>query len=204
MKVGIVVEGEGERAALPLLFKREFPMHTFLNPVKAKAADPTASVASLAAALERDIRVLLSERVDKVLVLLDREKLPDCPGMRATSLRQAILSRLGADAPVYVVLKNTKFENWLIADCDSLNSLSRYTVSNAAKAKIQASADGYDGEILLKQMCGQIQRYHKVRDAMHICKNVNAISIAQNSRSFRRLCRLLAHPSRYVNQSRLS
>jgi hypothetical protein len=103
----------------------------------------------------------------------------------------------------YVVVKETKYENWLISDIAAIRRMPRrFQLSAQQIRSIQPNkADNVDAVRILKRAAIG-SAYDKVRDAMRIMSYANPMNVAKNSRSFRRLLRLIDCPS-YVSQSKI-
>jgi hypothetical protein len=95
------------------------------------------------------------------------------------------------------------FENWLIADLKALKSFpGRYDITPAAERRIVASgADSTDAMKFMKQVTKP--SYEKTSDSQKILTVADPMSMATNSRSFRRLLRVLGSAT-YEDQSQRS
>jgi len=105
---------------------------------------------------------------------------------------------------VHVVVKNRKFENWLIADPKALASLKgRFKPTQAFRKHVSPNkADNVpDGAVLLKQICVKGSYYHKTQDPPRILAAMDVAEGGRNSRSFRRFLRLVGD-RRYRDQSK--
>jgi len=199
--VGIVVDGQSEYEALPMLYRQlhEASGVTILKPAMAKI-QPYAPPAAIARVCLPATRVLLAKGVDDVVVLLDRENRDECCGAFASAIANSLIAATGAD--VSVVLKNRMFENWLLSDTSAVKAVSgRFAVSRTTERSVSPDkADHVDATALLKRCA--VKNYEKVSDACAILANADLASMAQNSRSFRRFLRCAGHPG-YSVQSRL-
>lgn len=203
MRIGIVTEGESEYDTLADLFHRINPSHFIVGSTLTKA-QPTAPLPVIARELKRDIRVLSAEKVDLIVILLDRERLDDCPGDHAAKIRQQVLGDcVAGDITVEVIIKNSKFENWLISDLNALRAHpTLFTVSRASVNAVEPNkADNIDAEAILKR-CLRVP-YRKRKHAGVILPMADPLCMALHSRSFRRLMRVLGHHAYRGRSSRL-
>lgn len=205
MKIGFIVDGEAEyRSLSPLLrqIERE-SQHVLLNPLIAKI-QPLAHVHRIVAAVAPAIKILRGKQAEKIVILMDRENREVCPGAWAAEITRALTAtyRDYGITAFGVVIKDSCYENWLVADTSVFQKLpKRFSLSDAAMRKIQPNkADRIDAQKLIKD-AARGNAYHKVTDAMRIMEQAEVMGIAANSRSFRRLLKMLDHP-RYKDQSR--
>ncbi|HEY0735331.1 MAG TPA: DUF4276 family protein [Herpetosiphonaceae bacterium] len=202
MKIGFIVDGEAEYRSLPPLLRQieRESQHVLLNPLLAKL-QPLAHVSRIVAAVAPAIKILRGKQAQKVIILIDRENREVCSGAWAAEITNALAAKYGSVA-FGVVIKNSCFENWLVADTRVFTKLpKRFSLSDTAIRKIQPNkADRIDAQKLIKE-AARGNAYHKVTDAMRIMAEAEIMSIAANSRSFRRFLRMLDHP-RYRDQSR--
>jgi hypothetical protein len=119
---------------------------------------------------------------EKIIFLLDRESAADCPSAIAALLEAAFKD---LDYPnIAVVIKNRKFENWMIADVAALEKMpNRFNVTQAFRGKVVPNkADSVeDAESLLKQISKK-KPYHKSSDNPKIAEKQDALQIGCNSR----------------------
>lgn len=201
MRIGVVVDGRSELSALPKLKPQleHVSGNTIAAIVKADV-HPMATAAVIARAAAKRIEVLQIARVDYVVVLVDREDRPECPGALAEQIRGRIQAQ--APMPVSVVIKNTTFENWLVSDPDVLLGMrARFAVSRGVvNAILPNKADHIDANRALREaVIGRA--YDKVTDAERILDRADVLRMANNSRSFRRFLRCVGHPA-YASQRR--
>jgi hypothetical protein len=107
------------------------------------------------------------------------------------------------ETPPIVVIKNRMFENWLVADVEAVKiQRARFRLSTAAERSIVPNkADNVAALEVLKTAAVRTS-YSKVPDSQRILERADIQRIAANSRSFRRLLRVVGHPG-YAGQSRL-
>jgi hypothetical protein len=202
MKIGIVVDGVSEYRSLSALYPQLDALsgNQLIGPLRAPIA-PLAPPGVIARQCVPRITQLLGRGAGKVVVMFDRETRTDCAGSIATSVETRLRNE-GIEAKV--VLKNRMFENWLVADINAIASLKgRFKVSAATKGKIVPNkADNTDALDLLKRAAKKGAPYDKVADSKRILEKADAATIADNSRSFRKLLRYL-DCEKYSDQSKL-
>lgn len=187
MRICFLTEGTSEYRSLPLLFPQLATRsgNTFLRTLKIDVA-PDVEPNVIARECHSRLKIAAGLRADLAVIVLDRERQSACPGLIATSIATAVGTRCGL-LPIKVVLKDRKFENWLISDLDALRALSgRFKLTAAIEKKVAPNkADGADAEALLKQAA--VGDYLKVPDAHRILARMAVERAAANSRSFRHL-----------------
>ena len=198
MTIGIIVEGQEESQSLAhITAKIIIEGVTIRKPLYA-SIEPKATPGQIVKALESRLKILGA--IDRVLVLIDLENLDECPGERAQVLQKAV-QKMGYDN-VHVVIKNRKFENWLLADCDALNQLTNFSPTQAFLRKVTGKADNVtDAVELLSSIKNDKRSFHKTQDGTAIARKAVPETIALHSRSFRRFLHLLKHPT-YKQQSK--
>jgi len=204
MRIGLIVDGESELAAMPKLFPiLNATLEHHVVGIVQRAIQPKAPTSTIVLACNGGVRALKRTRPDRAIVLLDREDLAECPGSFAERIREGVarVARAG-DPDVRVVVKDRTFENWLIADVMAVKgSPGRFNLTNAMERQIaRASADHVDADQIIRSACigGS---YQKTKDSARIMRHASIDRIAANSRSFRRFLRVLDHPD-YRDQSR--
>jgi hypothetical protein len=202
VKVGLIVDGTAEYQSLASLYPQlhaAISNRQFLKVLKADL-QPHAPYPVMARSCRPRLHELEGRGADQIVILLDRETRGDCPGDIATALAQAAASYVACD--VAVVVKDRCFENWLISDPGAVKSqLKRFKLSKADEKMVTPNkADHIDGHSLLKKAA--LGEYEKVQDGKRILASASIDEMAQHSRSFRRLLRVVGHPS-YANQSRV-
>lgn len=199
MVIGVIVDGNAESSALRELIAKLDGADPIRGPYYANM-QPLAPPPTIARSAMKAIRVAKARGATRILILIDRENNDACPPGIADTLAKAF-SKLGEK--VDVVIKNRKFENWLIADPDALaGQRRRFTVSNASRRSVCPNkADHiHDAEKLLNHCAIRIA-YHKRIDATSICRNSDLTQAAANSRSLRKFLRSVGD-ARYKNQSK--
>jgi hypothetical protein len=201
VRVGLIVDGDSEFRCLPEILSRLEGCNELVKTLRAKV-DPLAADAVIARSVRNELAILASKRVDIAVLLLDYEEGADCPGARAQRIENAIRANCGGlVGQLFVVIKNTKFENWLVADVTAFAKLrARFTITDGVKREIQRGADSVDGLQILKRAANG-EAYGKVRDSLRIAHTQQPLRIAHASRSFRRLLRVIGCPQ-YAAQSK--
>lgn len=197
MKIGFVVDGQGEYYALPHLLPRLGSPNILLNPLFS-AIQPLARPAQIAHVASKSFPILLSRGADLIVVLLDKETRPDCTGPLVEEIEREArkrLSEMSRTVDVRVVLKVSKLENWLIADPLALQALPGLfeNVERIEKQVVPNKADAVDAHELLKT-CSRKRSYEKKTGAIEICKRLDPERARLNSRSFRKLLKTLGCP----------
>lgn len=193
MSVGLVVEGQADYGAVPLLLGRagvaaglpivfrgqglECPISTL---VQKKLLSPT--------------RAQLVRGHSKVLVIIDRETRTDCPPGLARAVEAELVRQLRAAygyprrPPVSVVCPDRTLENWLIADPEGIGT--HVYMEKDIRRRVGSNADGRDAVAIVQWAYGS-RRYHKARDAPALAARVRVerADVRQRSRSLRKLLR---------------
>jgi Domain of unknown function (DUF4276) len=197
--LAILVDGDSEMGALPelyLKFQRDL-RYAVRQPIKADL-QPYAPIPQIALQCVRRLR-LIEDDLRAAVVLLDRENRRECPGRIAIELANAIRGRMRLR--VDVVVKDRRFENWLVADAETLCRCSnRFHLSGRVRRLLSSGdADSVDALAILEGAA--IDGYNKVADSRLILRQASVMAMANHSRSFRRFLRVLGYPS-YISQSR--
>jgi Domain of unknown function (DUF4276) len=197
--MGLIVDGESEYRALPALLRRVPEAQLQLVQTLRAPISPYANAAVIANSCRSAIQIICKLGIPNIIILLDREARDDCPGQWATEISAAISLPSGCRASV--VIKDRMFENWLIADVTSLRTFpGRYTVTPAVERRIVPNkADSCNAMELMKALTQS--RYEKVSDSKKILAAADPMRIADNSRSFRRMMRVMESQS-YRTQSK--
>ncbi|NGP52128.1 DUF4276 family protein [Thioalkalivibrio sp. XN8] len=200
MTLGIVVDGRAESQAWAPLVDRLCATLgvTVCRPVYADM-QPRATPPQVARAALSRIQLLRQRGAQRIVVLIDRDDSPICPGEFARDL-EAALDNLGS--PASVVVKDQCFENWLVADPSAFRAMpSRFAVTQSFERSVAPNrADNADALRLINRITIR-REYDKSSDAHALCKHAEPARMAANSRSFRRFLRLLGHPD-FESQSR--
>jgi hypothetical protein len=202
MKVGFIVDGQSEYYALPGLISRIPTDAQLLRPLVADL-QPLAPLGQIARAVLPKARILAARNVDLIVLLLDNETITSCPGEHAIQLADTVQELLGPSPVVAVVKKVQTLENWLVADPDAVAGLrGRFTLSERQRSSILPDKADHISAIRLLGSAAIDRAYAKVKDSARILTVADPLKMASNSRSFRRLLRVL-RVEQYSGQSRL-
>ncbi|MBM0224811.1 DUF4276 family protein [Micromonospora sp. ATA51] len=198
MKVFVITEGVGEYRGLPKLSSQiQASCRNTLKVLKTNVPSDV-PVSKVVRQSISNILLAFAENADLVVLLLDREGQDSCCGMVAESIRQELVLSVGNrySDKIHVVLKDRKFENWLVADLDALKAQpARFKVTPAVVKKVAPNkADAIDAERLLKSIIIG-GHYEKVADSSRICERLTVEQAAANSRSFRHFLHIIGHPA---------
>jgi len=193
VRIGLIVDGDSEYASLRLLFPHlsESTTNVFLKPVKAKF-HPESPYGAIARACVPSVKLLEAKGAERVVVLLDRESRAECPGAISSAVKASLSPRCKCE--LVVVVKDRKYENWLISDMRAFrNQQARFRISAGIRSSIEPNkADHVDGDALLRRIVRGT--YDKVADSKRVLHRADPIRMAKNSRSFRRFLRCVGHP----------
>ncbi len=202
MKIGLIVDGESELKSLPFVVgAMKLGARTCVwKPILAKMT-PLAPLPVLVRGLIPSVRQLEGRAADRIVVLVDRESRTECSCKIASELNCRL--RAITDVDTAVVVKDRMYENWLVADCEALaGQPRRFNLTGADRNRIVPDrADSVDGLAIIKRACVGAS-YNKVQDSQRIMQRADPLRAAFNSRSFRRLLRVLGHEA-YRRQSRI-
>lgn len=168
---------------------------TYVLQVVRLSLHPEAPVSSMRKVLEGGCKKLtskktaaaLSERYRKVILVIDYET-QDCSRLtqRKAELEQC-LAQVVAPVPCAVVFKFRTYENWIIADPETLDDLNGFTVSQAMKNRVSPNkADAVDASSFLSAVKSG-SKYDKIRDGQKLVEKLNIEQVERNSRSFRKM-----------------
>ena len=200
MSIGLVVEGKSAIGAVPVLLRSagldvgralQFP---------GQPVDCSVSTLVQKVLLPR-VRIAVLKPYTRILVVLDRESRPDCPGDFAIRVRQEIISQLAASfgyegqPAVLVVVANRCLENWLIADPDGL--LGHSYIRRSIRTRVGASADERDAIHIINYAYPNGRVYHKTRDAAGLAAKVRVCDpdVRKRSRSLDKLLKEAGLPA---------
>lgn len=195
MKIGVVVEGRGEFKALPEIREQ---VHRITKASGFKvlfaAYDPHAQPGRIVRECESRIRQFHARGYNRVIVLVDRESRNVGCSQLAKDLEERF-AKAQFPIPISVVVKDRRFENWLVADVDALKQMQgRFKITKGMRREIEPDrADRIDALRLLKK-ASQNGDFGKVDDARRIMQKADIGKMALNSRSFRCFLARLGHP----------
>ncbi len=137
-----------------------------------------------------------------VVVVLDRERQRDCPGLLASRI-QLECERLATSCggmSIQVAMKDRTFENWLVADLEALRvQPARFRVTAAMERAVSPDrADRCDAMTILRRAVVR-GSYNKIEDSARICSRIDIMRLAANSRSFRHFLHVFGHAAYNAN-----
>lgn len=187
-RVGVVSDGSAEIESLRILLRKLKSDYTIIESAAAYAQmQPKSTPKQIAKAAASKVDILHNlKKIDKVIVIIDREDLEICPGEFSEKIRKALHSQVKPE--VSVVVKDKKFENWLLASPDTISKNSkRFQDIHKYKNKIAPNrADNIiDSENLLKKTAKDNQ-YNKGVCPNEILEAACPDEMGANSRSFRK------------------
>ena len=199
--IALVVEGEAEYGALPILVRN----------AGGRAVNPIIFRGQFVSAIDRlaveriapRVRLAMHKNVAKVVVVLDREQRSECApevaSIVAEAVRQSLRDKYSYDGtpPVVVVCADLSMENWLLADAEGLAACR--LLSRQPSVGSRTNVDGRDALRALKNACRPGRSYQKRRDAPILAERVRVTdaSVRQRSRSLRKFLKeacLAVHP----------
>ena len=197
MKIGLLVDGRAEYYSLPYLLPRLGSPHQVLTPLVCDI-QPFASPAQMALAASKRFPILVAKGAESIVILIDKETRPDCTVELVQTVEREARARLkdfSSTVNLQVVFKVSMFENWLIADPKALSGLPGLFehVERIEKQVSSGRADAVNALDLLKA-CSKQRGYDKVAGAVAVCKGLDPAQAAGNSRSFRKLLKVLECP----------
>ncbi|BBA71027.1 DUF4276 family protein [Geobacter sulfurreducens] len=201
MKIGIIVDGQAESQAFRFITaKINIPNTQILAPLYADL-QPRATPQQIVRSALGKIQILVSKNANKILLLIDSDDRRQCGAEFARDINQALIVSGYPNAQAVVKIKC--YENWLIADTDSIAKMkNRFKITSSFEHKVKPNkADNInDPEDLLNSITIRT-RYKKGKDSVEISRYAEPDKIGSNSRSFRKLLNLLGHP-KYLRQSK--
>ncbi len=194
MKIGLLVDGRAEYYGFPHVLPRLGSPHQVLAPLVCDI-QPFATPGQMALAASKKFPILLAKGVESIVVLIDKETRPDCTVELVQAVEREARTRLAtltSTVNLQIVFKVAMFENWLVADPQALRSLPGLfvKVERIEKQVSKGRADTADALGLLKA-CSVQRGYDKVAGAVAICKQLEPVRAAENSRSFRKFLKTL-------------
>lgn len=193
MKIGVLVEGQAEFRGLPFLLPRLGSPHQVLSPLVCNI-HPFASPAQMALAASKRFPILLAKGAESIVILFDKETRQDCTVELVQAVERETRMRLqefSSTVGLQVVLKVSMFENWLVSDPQAVGGVTGlFENVERIEKQVKGRADAVDALGLLKA-CSRQRIYDKVEGAVAICKKLDPARAAENSRSFRKLLKVL-------------
>lgn len=131
----------------------------------------------------------------KVIVVIDREQRPDCPGEFARAVREELGRQLNArfgyedDPPLSVVCADRTLENWLVADPTGISQ--HAYIGRDIRRRVGTNADGLDALSIIRDAYRSGRHYHKARDAPALAAKVRVdrSDVRARSKSLNKLLR---------------
>lgn len=186
MRIASIVEGHGEVAALPVLFRRLVADWSIAGPVEFPTPIRVKRDRFLNQAKEFDRFVELAASKagpgGRVMILLDADD--DCPAMLGPRLLEKARA-VHRDIPFGVVLANREFEAWFIAAGASLSPKPELAVLPDAE-KVRGAKEWVETNLL---RCSYAETLHQPSFSarMDLQAALAAPSFAKLCRDFRRL-----------------
>lgn len=166
--VGIIVEGDAEFAAIPLLHrKRLLAGCPPLKPVNLHGVGSDRKPLGIAKLVAPKVIQLHAARCERIVVCFDREQRTDCaPGLASAVMKelQTELANRGKTIPdVHVVIADRAFEAWLLAGARGLHQRGAFkTAPTFTSFEGQLGAQGRKGVVELTRLLGR--DYSKTKD----------------------------------------
>lgn len=181
-----VVEGIGERSAVPELLRRILYERMGLYDHLVGTAVCAKGEGNLTSRIETYVRYALESTPDAIIVIRDSD---ECCAWELASTLAARCLALNTQTPIAVVCAVRKYENWFLASYDSVKgesspnrSLPRPDTGFAGKSESMANAKAW--------LTQNMPRGRPYKETSHQTPLTNRIDIdvaLTNSRSFRRL-----------------
>lgn len=141
------------------------------------------------------VMAMLTKHPEKIVVILDREDRPECPGDLANRAIAVIRANCGhclMACAIVVVISDKNFECVLFADYEAVDALPILREKISARFPPHTDGAGVLGWIrhVLKPGCA----YHKLRDGMFLAQRlrVDQTAVRARNRSLRKLVHELA------------
>lgn len=178
----LIVEGEGDSAALPSLVVRLFQDGDHFDwHVKERRTRKVGQIGALRKYLANHIEYLRAEAPDGVLILLDLDD--ECPVVAAREIATRVRDA-GLPFPVAVVFATREFEAWLIASIETVSAgdprFSEALTYDGDPESIRGAAEWLEAQTN--------PAYDKATDQKPFAARIDFATARIRSRSFRRLC----------------
>ena len=187
MAISLVVEGDSDLGALPVIL-RNANIAVASNPIQFGGQPVQCSVSIL---VERillpKVRIATLRSASRVLVVLDREARPDCPGDFANEVERELVEHLvrqgyNHQPPITVICVDRCLENWLLADPAGLAK--HAYISRSPASKVGNNADGvHDAQAVIRWAYRKGSQYHKRRDAPGLAAKIRVLRPEVRKRS---------------------
>ena len=191
MSLGLLVEGESDRAAIPILVRRLGYRHS----VRASIA-PRGDMLKFDK-IRQSVISLIRRRsdIDLVVVCIDAET--SDPNSFLAQEAMPVQRRLNRDRAIHVPVRyavvDHALEGWLACDEDALRSV---LGGGRARINIQGNPDRHPNPaLILDRVFMQNNRdFRKTLDNPKIAQAATPQNIAAKSPTFRRFAQLIGHP----------
>lgn len=184
--IAAIVEGEGDRHAVPGLVRRillQRERYDLLVP----PAKVTNGKSKLLEKFERFLQYALIDGCDAILVLLDADD--ECPYTEVVDLVQKVTA-LNLDVPVALVYAKCEYETWFICSLSSdQGDKIRERLELPAHVTAPADAEGIrNAKGWLTDHMPRHRAYKETVDQEPLTYHIELDLVRSRSRSFRRLC----------------
>ncbi|MHA1813412.1 MAG: DUF4276 family protein [Candidatus Thorarchaeota archaeon] len=187
--VGLVVEGQTEARAYPLLLK---PLGLRLAGIlhfggQFQTRNATDLARFVTCRIVPRVQAMRRKGVASIVVVLDREERNDCPGQLASNIEAIIVHELHAQyqyagqPPISVVCADRRFENWLIADPDGIAR--HKLIQDSPSRAVGSQADGKDAIMIINRVLRHGRSYMKTTHGPQLAKHVRILEPGVRSRS---------------------
>jgi len=195
IRLGLVVEGEGELEAFPLLLRRMLADEHIWNAEVTSPVRLDRGQFRQAHELQRAVRFALAanRREGPVVVLGDADD--DCPAKLGPDLR-GVAQAVAGSIPVAIVLANREFEAWFLAGAESLRGKRGISLDFSYVEDPEARRNAKS--ILTKSMHGRV---YKPRVDQALAAVID-LAQARRARSFDRCCREVVRVCHEFQKSR--
>ena len=182
-----VVEGPGDRSAVPILLRRLLWEHFSNYDIGVDKTKSAKGKPNLLRNFEKFLRYASIEpSCAGILVLLDADD--KCPVEEAKGLMERATA-LGLRQPVTIVEANRQYETWILANLDSQKGPEIKTKLRIAEAtSYRGEIENTNAKIRLSSMMPSGRAYKETRDQASLSPFIDIEHTRRRSRSFRRLC----------------
>ena len=177
MKIGIIVDGPGDKAALDARFEKKFKVIKTDGP---RGHD--VSIQKIVSGARKQVRILKALQCNKIILMLDYENRPSNYCTFVKSLKSEMKSKY-PNEDIYVVVPNMMIENWFLADIEHLSKKKKYF---RPKQK-QRSFEGTNGKKELKKLLLKNCSYKEIQHGKELFPLVRQEVAMKNSPSFKDL-----------------
>jgi hypothetical protein len=199
MKLGIIVEGETEYFCIPELASKLKHTVTGRHHLRGVGSDyPWEDVCNKLVypyvrgfALQNSAR-----RPDKVVIVVDREERSECCGGLATHGEKVLKEKLAEenlDINLSIVLPNTQFECWLLAEAELLDRCPMF--KRPLSRLIGGTTDGKDILSIINANLKPSRNWDKIRFGLALAKKMDLSkgTVLERSRSLRKFVKELTN-----------